>query len=320
MVSIIVAAFNAEDFLPKAIASVLEQSESDWELLLVDDGSTDSTGRLCDEAAEHDPRIRAIHKPNGGLSDARNAGLAASKGEWITFLDADDALTPDALTTMLRAAETTGAELVCADFHPSPDASMPQDEKARYGRETLEGEEACRRMLYQRGLNSSAWGKLYSRRLWGETRFPVGCYYEDLDMIHRVVPGARKVAAVPEKLYLYRIHEASFLHRFSRHRLDMLDVCDRMCESVARDYPGLLPAALERRLSAAFNMYGLLTGQDAATRGEYAGEIRRCEGIIRRWRGRVLLDRKVRLKSRLGILASYVGGFRLLRFLMRRVY
>ena len=103
MVSVIIPAYNAEKYLLEAVASVISQSSSDWELILVDDGSTDSTPGLCDSFAASDSRISVIHKPNGGLSDARNHGIEAASGEYLTFLDADDVLDPRFISQIGRA-------------------------------------------------------------------------------------------------------------------------------------------------------------------------------------------------------------------------
>lgn len=320
MISVIIPVYNAAPFLEEAIASVISQSVADREIILVDDGSTDASPGICDRAAAADPRVCVIHKPNGGLSDARNAGLDTARGEWIAFLDADDALAPGALARMLDAALATGADVVAADIVRSPDASLPPGLKPRYREETLPPDEAVERMLYQRGLNNSACGKLYAARLWQGLRFRRGVWYEDLDVFYRVMERAGKVAAIPDALYVYRENPASFTRRFSEARADVLDVCDRMVEYMRASSPALLPAALDRRLSAAFNIYGLLAANPDAIPTKRDGIARRCMNIILSQRRRSLTDPKVRLKNKLGILATYLGGFPLLRLLSRRAY
>ena len=117
MVSIIVPAYNAERWLPAAVRSVLAQTEQDWELVLVDDGSTDATPGLCDRYAASDARIRVEHTPNAGVSAARNHGLKLCRGQWILFLDADDVLHPDMLRIMLDAATRHKVDMVsCATY------------------------------------------------------------------------------------------------------------------------------------------------------------------------------------------------------------
>lgn len=104
LISIIVPVYNTESYLRNAIDSVLRQEYKNWELILVDDGSTDGSGRICDEYSENDPRVRVIHKPNSGVSDTRNKGLDMAKGEWIFFLDSDDELYPYSLSSLLKCS------------------------------------------------------------------------------------------------------------------------------------------------------------------------------------------------------------------------
>ena len=110
--SVIVPAYNARETLKRCLDSILGQSFRDLELIVVDDGSTDETPRICDEYAAADERVRVLHQPNGGVSRARNAGIDAARGERLAFVDADDHLLPEAYETMLRALEATGAETV----------------------------------------------------------------------------------------------------------------------------------------------------------------------------------------------------------------
>ena len=116
-VSIIVPVYNAERTVGRCIESILNQEYTDFELLLVNDGSTDASGSLCDGYAAKDARIRVIHKKNGGVSAARNTALDLAQGTYLQFLDSDDWLTPDATSSLVRAAEDTGCDLIVADFY-----------------------------------------------------------------------------------------------------------------------------------------------------------------------------------------------------------
>ena len=116
-VSIIVPVYNAEDALPRCIDSIINQEYTDFELLLINDGSKDESGNVCDAYARKDPRIRVFHKENTGVSDTRNLGIDEAKGEYIQFLDADDWITPDSTKVLVRAMETYHPQLVIADFY-----------------------------------------------------------------------------------------------------------------------------------------------------------------------------------------------------------
>lgn len=321
MVSVIVPAYNAERWLEAAVASVTAQTVCDWELVLVNDGSTDGTPALCDRLAAGDRRIRALHTPNGGLSTARNNGLNVAAGEWITFLDADDLLHPEFLETMLAVADRTGADIInCGllEFEgvhcPFP-RNINQDNFTVYDTVT-----ALRMAMYQRaGIHTSAWGKLYKRCLWESERFTPGIWYEDLDVFYRIWSQSDKFVQIRAGMYGYRQHGESFLHKYVPGRLNVLKVTERMEQWVAAHHPELTGAARDRRMSAAFNMFLLsehAIRQRLTTRSEIGDTQRHCFDIIKARRCGSLWGRYTRPKNRVGALISYLGpGF--LRLLAR---
>lgn len=322
MVSIIVPAYNAESFLPATIESVISQSVSDWELLLVDDGSTDATAAVCDRYAAADPRIRALHKPNGGLSDARNYGLQLARGEYIAFLDADDIMATEFLRITLATAAETGAPIVAAPYEYFTD-TIPRLEAAVDEKNVsviiIDAGDAVETALYQRKapgtrylLDNCAWGKLYRRELWSNICFTKGYWYEDLDLFYRLWPLAGRMAFVPVPLTGYRQHPASYMHTFSLRRADALDVTDRMVQAMRRESGRLQAAARVRRFAAYYNILTLIY----ANRADVPELERRCLDVIRAGRGEVMRNRRARLKDRAGALISY-GGSRLLRLLSR---
>lgn len=318
MISVIVPVYNAGRWLGDAIASVEAQTWSDWELVAVDDGSTDGSGALCDGHAAHDPRIRVVHKSNGGLSSARNAGLDAARGEWVTFLDADDLLPRDALAVMAHAAARTGADIAVGryrEFEGEPPACGPADAAV----EALTPREAVMRMLYQApGTDNSACAKLFRADLFRRQRFTEGIGYEDLDAMPRFYLEARTVAVTDAVTYLYRQHSASYMHRFSARHADVLDVAGRLVDLLDGTDPALSRAARSRQLSAAFNIYGRIAADpDAAAYGALAA---RCEALVRRLRREFLFDGRVRPKNRLAVIASYAGGMPLIRLLSKFMY
>ena len=312
MVSVIVPAYNAERWLDAAVASVTAQTAQDWELVLVDDGSTDGTPALCDCLAAGDRRIRVLHTPNGGLSAARNNGLDMARGEWVTFLDADDLLHPRFLETMLSAAGRTGADIVnCAPLEFSTERAPFTETGESIHIDSYDPMQAIRLGMYQRnGLHTSAWGKIYRRNLWESERFTPGIWYEDLDAFYRVWTHGRAFAQLDVAMYGYRQHPGSFLHNFTPRRQDVLEVTDRMERWVGEHIPALLPAARDRRMSAGFNIF-LLSEQAVrsgqCTRDEVRDLQRRCFRIIRQRRLQSLLGRHTRPKNRLGALLSYLG-------------
>lgn len=325
-VTIIMPVYNVERFLHESIQSVMAQTMADWHLILVDDGSTDTSGRMCDEATQRDKRISVIHRRNGGLSAARNSGLAAATGEYITFLDSDDLLTPDALALMLGAARKTGAWIVCAgfrEFHGTPPVISPRPLPSSF--EMLSPKATIERILYQKNLDNSIWGKLYDSRLLSTLHMREGIGYEDLDTFyHPLLASPVDAALVKEPIYLYRQHPSSYLHTFSLRRADVLDVTERLTTFMQANHPELLPAARSRQLSANFNIFQLIASNESAIAPEQkkeADEIsERCYNKIKELRGLCLRNPSVRYKNKIGIILSYAGGPGLLKLLSRILF
>lgn len=209
-ISIIVPVYKAEAFLHRCVDSILCQSLGDFDLILVDDGSPDSCGAICDEYAARDPRIHVLHQQNQGVSVARNAGIdwvmENTNSQWITFVDSDDWLHRDCLKILLEAAETAGAKISACDciWTSGP---LPDGQLQGCGVSVLEPEDAFV-AHYPKFL--PPWGKLFQRSLLEAIRFPVGIRYEDAAIMHLLVFAAGKIAVCPEKLYYYFDNADSF--------------------------------------------------------------------------------------------------------------
>lgn len=329
MVSIIIPAYNTGKYLCECLDSVLRQTWRDIEVIVVNDGSTDATEEIVRGYAARDGRVKLITVSNGGQAAARNIGLDRAEGEWIAFVDSDDMLYPRAIETLMGIALRSGAPIACGRFvegrrwvgerygRDGGNRSNREHGEAEISFELLAAEEFMERMLYQSGADSSVCCKLYARRLFEKERFVPGILYEDLDIACRLAAEGGSVAVSEEVVYFYRENPDSSIHRFTTRRLDVLDVTARIEDYMARNYPRLLPAARDRRLSASFNMLGLIVANDAEE--EYRDAAERCRDIIRRYRRGSLLNPRVRLKNKLGILASYFGQ-QFLDAILRRVY
>lgn len=315
MVSIIVPAYNAVRWLPAAVRSVLAQTEQDWELVLVDDGSTDATPGLCDGYADSDVRIRVQHTPNAGVSAARNRGLRLCRGQWILFLDADDVLHPDMLRIMLDAATRHKVDMVsCAtyQFHtPQQEADWLNTSFQISIKERIcTSEDAILEAYYQTSdLNVSVWAKLYSRSVWQGQSFYNG-RYEDLEIACRLMESADRIVCVDAPLYGYRQNPDSYMHRFTLQRLDVLKVTEQLEVWGQSRSPEILRAMRDRRMSANFNIFML--SELAARRGDITRQQARdiqagCYARIRRLRSNSIFNSQSRIKNRIGALISLLG-------------
>ena len=202
LLSIIVPVYKVENYLPKCIDSILAQTFTDFELILVEDGSPDNCPAMCDAAAAKDARIRVIHQKNGGLSVARNAGLDAARGAWIGFVDSDDYIAPEMYEALYHAVQSTGADLALCDYAEVDEAgaSCPQMHVSLSGVE-LTGQELLKKAS---GLMVQlAWNKLYRRAIFAQLRYPEGKLNEDLFLIPEVCLQIQKAVVVPKVLYYY---------------------------------------------------------------------------------------------------------------------
>ena len=212
LISIVVPVYNVEKYLRECVDSILAQTYPEFEVLLIDDGATDSSGRICDEYAERDSRIRVFHKENGGLSDARNYGMDRIKGEYITFIDSDDLVGKDYLEILLRMAKEHKADIsalgtiVFEDGGELPACTISDDVIV----ETAD--EAILDMLLRKNFGLSAWGKLYASNLFNQIRFPVGKIYEDLFTTPYVAKKSTKIVFANSRQYYYRQRSNSIVH------------------------------------------------------------------------------------------------------------
>ncbi|EAP99612.1 probable glycosyltransferase [Janibacter sp. HTCC2649] len=210
LVSVIVPAFQVENYLDECVASLVAQSHRDVEIILVDDGSTDATPELCDAWAKRDERVRVLHGPNGGLSAARNRGLDIATGVFISFVDADDVVSPRYVSSLLSAALTTHADLVMADLVPFTDGGAPA--AFRPGSELrVEPRGEVMTRIVSSGIGFASCGKLISAGTFSDLRFRPGSDFEDLEILPRLVARSTTVALSNAAEYGYRQHAGSLM-------------------------------------------------------------------------------------------------------------
>mgnify|MGYP000049036903 CR=1 FL=1 len=191
-ISIITPVYQAEKFLKKCVDSILSQSFTDWELLLVDDGSTDKSSEICRTYAEQDARIRYHQKENGGVSSARNAGVALAEGRYITFVDSDDFAAEDLLETLYRLAEKYDAEMsICRGYDLYEGRPVP-DLKQEGIESVTDSEEGLRQVMKARVFGVMPWGKLYRREIFEGVVYPEKTIAEDAYVIVPLMEHCRK--------------------------------------------------------------------------------------------------------------------------------
>lgn len=203
-ISVIVPVYNVEAYLPRCIDSILAQTYRNLEIILVDDGTKDNCDKICDKYAAQDSRVRVIHKPNGGLSSARNAGIDVATGEYLAFVDSDDWIEPDTYEHLLSAALRYDVKLVCAGRYDVDSATGEKRKGLCPPREeVVTGKEMARRIFLWENMDSASWDKLYHRSLFREIRFPLGKIVEDVPIMYLIALDAGKVAMCDKPVYNY---------------------------------------------------------------------------------------------------------------------
>ena len=255
LLSIIVPVYKVENYLQKCIDSILAQTFTDFELILVEDGSPDGCPALCDAAAAKDARIRVLHQKNGGLSAARNAGLDVARGEWIGFVDSDDYIAPEMYETLYKAVQNTGADLALCDYAAVDEAGIPcLPPYTGLAQRIFTGRELLKRATNT--MAQPAWNKLYRRAIFAQLRYPEGKLNEDIFVLPEICLNTKKAVVVPKELYYYVQRGSSIMNgsKTPRHfdaaeaaqRRKLRGLLQRRCAYVG-SYNSICAALLKQR-------------------------------------------------------------------------
>lgn len=226
LISVIVPVYNVEKYLKKCIDSLLQQTYQNLQIILVDDGSTDSSGIIADAYEQEHERIEVHHKKNGGLSDARNCGLKYAKGKYVCFLDSDDWVTTDMIETLYRNIKENDADVSEAQYIRVEDENQKpiQNEEKVYVFDNIQASINLRN--YQ--LNQIvAWNKMYKKECFENIKFPFGKIHEDEFTTYKVLYACKKIVVSTKVLFFYRNTPNSIMNKkFSRKRLHVIEAYD----------------------------------------------------------------------------------------------
>lgn len=305
LVSVIIPVYNTARYLRKCVESVLCQTYPHFEVILVDDGSTDTSPQLCDQLAQADARIRVIHQKNGGLSNARNSGMRVAKGKSALFVDSDDWILPSLLQRMIELQAGNPRVLCVAGIQPVLEDTLVEPLAAVLPALRLSPLDACSAMLYQTAFDTSACAKLVSLEIARENPFPDGRLYEDLATVYRWILASEAVAVSQERLYCYLQRQGSIMRQtFSARQLDQKWAIDALCQYVSEHAPSIQDAAVSRRFSCYCQLL-LLMGKEAKNHPQAAGEIR---AVLKRDAGMVSRLRDARRKNKIAAMVYRLFG------------
>ena len=260
LISVILPIYNIKDYVDKCMKSIFAQTYKRLEIIMVDDGSTDGSEKLCDEYLAKDDRVRVFHKKNGGLSDARNYGIERACGEYITCIDPDDFVDKDYVEYLYRILKKYDCKMsVCQHRVVFDSGSI--DEKGASGDEALSNKHCIERMLYHDVIDTSAWAKLYHKSLFETVKYPVGKLFEDIATTYKLMLQCDKIAVGYQSKYNYIIRSNSIVNgKFNPKKLDLLEMTDRMGRDVLSVYPDLSKAVMRRRVYARFSTLNQMNG------------------------------------------------------------
>ena len=314
LISVIIPVYNAATYLPACLDSVLAQTYRDIEVIVVEDGSTDGSGDICDDYACRDARVTVFHQPNGGPSAARNKGLEMVKGEYIAFIDCDEVVHEKYLEVLLDEMNRHHADIVQSPYQIIPESKrndynpnrLKQTLPKSYQTKVLTAEQAMLSMLYQQGMADSSPCKLFRRTLFEGLRFPVVYrVYEDLYAMAQVYPHIERMVWIDVPMYFYFKQDRGTLNSLSIRRNDAFEVLETLeAQFMVMGQPEYVRAARERRLSVAFNILRLLSRQPHTDANKAMAH--RCWKHIKSLRSESIRDSRARVKNRLTALFSYL--------------
>ena len=245
-ISVIVPVYKVEPYLDKCLSAIVNQTYTNLEIILVDDGSPDNCPAMCDAWAEKDSRIRVIHKTNGGLSDARNAGMAVATGELMAFVDSDDWIAPDMYEHLYRRLAEDNSDIAACGVQMVWEDKTPSRTLTREGSCVLNQEEAMRAIIEESWLKQPVWYKLYKTALVRDILFPKGKYHEDVFWSYQAVGRTQRVSVSDHIGYYYLQRGGSIMGEgYSLKRLDAVEAKVQRCAYIQERFPELSPLAIK---------------------------------------------------------------------------
>lgn len=241
-IAIIVPVYNVKNYLKKCIESILNQTYSNLEIILVDDGSTDGSGKICDDYS-FDERILVLHKRNEGLSIARNTGVAVSEAKYIMFVDSDDYISIDCVEYLYHIMNKHNAD-ISMGFCPAVKIGEDYKRKTDIHDVCLDSEKTLEKMCYKDEICNSAWGKLYKRELVQKYPYPAGWIFEDLATTYKIIGDCKKIAIGSKDIYYYVQRDDSIVHKNMNENMFMgIEAAENQLQYIKKNFPNIIEAA-----------------------------------------------------------------------------
>lgn len=302
LISIIVPVYNISGYIEKCILSIITQTYKKIEIILVDDGSTDKSSDICEDYAKKDARIKVIHKKNGGLSDARNFGIKYSSGRYISLIDGDDYVEETYIERQYEAIKKYDADMSITSHR----VIYPKKQIDKSTGEVYSSvpEEVLRRILYDDGIDLSAWGKMYSAKLFKTIEYPKGRLFEDSATTYKLVDSCNRIAIDSTPTYNYIMRPNSIVNNsFSENKMDLITSTKEMTDYIRKKYPELNQGC-DRRMMYAYlsTLTQLARSKTKDKKNEY-----KLMTYIKENRTKVLKDKKLPKRDRVALRCTFFG-------------
>lgn len=309
LISIIIPVYNVEKYLAKNIESVIRQTYRNIEVILINDGSTDNSGKICDEYAKIDKRIKVIHKSNGGLSDARNVGIDVANGQFITFCDSDDYLKESYIEYLYELIKKDKCKMSICSYCILTENEKMIDCGKGYNEGILTTEQTLSRMLCDEGFSVSACAKLYAKELFDDVRYPVGKLCEDNGTTYKLIKKCKLISYGNISQYIYIKRSGSIMNsKFNMKKLDLLELTNEMANELLEEYPNIKDAIERRVIYAKLSIIRQAINDDTSVK--LVKKLR--QEVIRDWK-KILLNKKINSRDKAAFFILLLGknAFRL---------
>lgn len=251
LVSVVIPIYNVEEYLERCLDSIINQTYKNIEIILVNDGSTDNSYEICKKYEKNDSRIKIINKKNGGLSEARNYGIEAACGKYITFVDSDDYVEENYVKCLLECIDKYDADISICSYRAIYDNGTILNQVHDVENYCISPHDALEKVLYQSDFNVSAWAKMYKKELFDNIKFPVGKIFEDAYTTYKLIMKSNKIAVDLKIEYNYMIRSNSILtSKFTEKKLMLIDAYEEMGTAVINVYPDLESAVMRAKIYA----------------------------------------------------------------------
>ena len=246
-ISIVIPIYNVENYLPQCLDSVINQTYKNLEIILVNDGSTDTCPQICDEYAAKDSRITVIHQENGGSAKTRNKGLQKATGDFISFVDSDDFISENFYQKLFNILIENNAEIVECSYRTfDTELELQRIIKPTYRITGNYETEKALELLMKEYLKQVVWNKIYRREILADIKFPVGKFIDDEYWTYKVFGNAKKIVKIPDVMYFYRQQEGSIMGKeYSIKRLDGLTALQERIDYMKENFPNLENLAIK---------------------------------------------------------------------------